>query len=74
MPIYIHELDDWPTFHWNDAQVAPLLAFVSRRQGRFVGRMEALGFDLRNEAVLETLTEDEVQATRFPKSNQTKKN
>lgn len=58
MPIYIHELDEWPQFHWDNSAVAPLLAAVSRRQGRLVGRMEALGFDLRNEAVLETLTED----------------
>lgn len=58
MPVYIHELDEWPQFRWDDSEIAPLLADVSRRQGRLVGRMEALGFDLRNEAVLETLTED----------------
>lgn len=58
MRTYIHELDDWPAFHWDDTRVAPLLASVSRKQGRLVGRMEALGFDLRNEAVLETLTAD----------------
>jgi Fic family protein len=58
MPIYIHELEEWPKFHWDESAVAPLLASVSRRQGRLVGRMEALGFDLRKEAVLEILTED----------------
>ena len=58
MRTYIHELDDWPAFHWDDTRIAPLLASVSRKQGRLVGRMEALGFDLRNEAVLETLTAD----------------
>jgi len=58
MPVYIHELDEWPQFSWDDSEIAPLLADVSRRQGRLLGRMEALGFDLRNEAVLETLTED----------------
>jgi Fic family protein len=58
MPIYIHELEEWPKFHWDESAVAPLLASVSRRQGRLVGRMEALGFDIRKEAVLEILTED----------------
>lgn len=58
MPVYIHELDEWPQFRWDDSEIAPLLADVSRRQGRLVGRMEALGFDLRSEAVLATLTED----------------
>jgi Fic family protein len=58
MPVYIHELDNWPQFFWDEAVIGPLLAGVSRQQGRLVGRMESLGFDLRNEAVLETLTED----------------
>jgi Fic family protein len=58
MPVYIHELENWPRFHWDETAITPLLATVSRRQGRLVGRMEALGFDLRNEAILETLTED----------------
>lgn len=58
MPVYIYELKDWPQFRWDQASIAPLLATASRHQGRLVGRMEALGFDLRNEAVLETLTED----------------
>lgn len=58
MPVYVHELEEWPRFHWDESTVAPLLASVSRRQGRLVGHMEALGFDLRNEAVLEILTED----------------
>lgn len=56
--IYIHELDDWPAFRWDRAAIASRLVTVSRAQGRLVGRMEALGFDLRTEAVLETLTED----------------
>ncbi|MCY3879798.1 MAG: Fic family protein [Rhodobacteraceae bacterium] len=58
MPVYIHELGNWPHFRWDHAAIAALLAKVSRSQGRLVGRMEALGFDLRNEAVLETLAED----------------
>jgi Fic family protein len=35
-----------------------MLASVRHRQGRLIGRMEALGFQLRAEAVLQTLTED----------------
>ncbi len=56
--IHLHEHPDWPRFHWNHEALANLLATVRYRQGRLFGRMEALGFDLRQEAMLRTLTED----------------
>src|SRR3954470_18202453 len=55
---YIHDLADWPAFRWNQENLARELAAVRHRQGRLIGRMEALGFRLREEAVLMTLTED----------------
>jgi len=56
--LYIYERPDWPTLHWRDDQIAQPLAAVRHRQGRLAGRMQALGFPLRSEAVLQTLTED----------------
>ena len=38
------------------------LAAARHKQGRLVGRMEALGFPLRNEAALQTLTEEVVKS------------
>jgi Fic family protein len=58
MTNYIHELPDWPAFRWNQENLARELAAVRHRQGRLIGRMQALGFRLREEAVLATLTED----------------
>ena len=55
---YIHQLPDWPRFRWDQQVLAKPLAAVRHQQGRLIGRMEALGFDLRQEAVLQTLTED----------------
>lgn len=55
---YIHECEDWPNFVWQDDVLATSLAHVRHRQGRLIGRMESLGFRLREEAVLRTLTED----------------
>lgn len=55
---YIHELPEWPRFYWNRERLAEPLAAVRHRQGRLVGRMEALGFPLRQEATLRTLTTD----------------
>ena len=62
MAIYIHKLKKWPKFHWDQEQLASQLAAVRHRQGRFVGRMEAFGFKLRAEAVLETLTEEVIKS------------
>lgn len=65
MPSYIHQLPDWPGFRWDDKALAGALAAVRHRQGRLVGRMEALGFPLRSEAVLQTLTEDVLKSSEI---------
>lgn len=61
--MYIHEHNDWPRFTWSHESIADALADARHRQGRLVGRMEALGFGLRQEAVLETITEDVVKSS-----------
>ena len=58
---YIHNLKDWPKFRWDKERIAERLTAVCHRQGRLIGRMEALGFPLRSEAVLQTLTADVVK-------------
>jgi Fic family protein len=65
MTIYIHQLDAWPNFQWDQKHVADLLAQVSRNQGRLLGRMESLGFQLRAEAVLQTLTDDVLKSSEI---------
>ena len=57
-------LPDWPSSHWDRQLIADQLAAVRHRQGRLVGRMEALGFSQRTEAQLETLTQDVLKSTR----------
>jgi Fic family protein len=61
--MYIHERKDWPRFHWNRELLAEPLADVRHRQGRLIGHMEALGFNLRQEAVLQTLTSDVLKSS-----------
>src|SRR5579864_5501985 len=63
--MYIHELKDWPRFHWSTDKIAEPLASVSRRQGRLIGHMEALGFKLQQEAVLQTLTADVLKSSEI---------
>ncbi len=55
---YIYQQNNWPNFTWNITELSDLLAEVRNKQGRLIGKMEALGFDLKNEAFLETLTTD----------------
>jgi Fic family protein len=65
MSTYIHELEGWPRFAWSSQALAQPLAAVRHRQGRLLGRMEALGFELRAEAVLQTLTEDVLKSSEI---------
>jgi Fic family protein len=63
--MYIHELKDWPAFRWNTDTLAESLAAIRHRQGRLIGHMEALGFDLRQEAILKTLTTDVLKSSEI---------
>jgi Fic family protein len=63
--MYIHELDDWPRFRWNNKTLAKLLAEVRHRQGLLIGHMGALGFNFRQEAVLQTLTADVLKSSEI---------
>ena len=62
---YIHELPNWPKLTWDQERLASRLAAVHLRQGRLLGRMEALGFKLREEAVLQTLTIDVLKSSEI---------
>lgn len=62
---YIHGLAGWPQFQWSDERLSARLAEVRHRQGRLIGRMEALGFELRAEASLQSLTEEVVKSSEI---------
>jgi len=62
---YIHQLAEWPKFRWSYESLAVPLAAVRHRQGRLIGRMDALGFQLRAEAVLQSLTEEVLKSSEI---------
>ncbi len=62
---YIHEFERWPQFKWSNDELLIKLGNVRHLQGKLVGKMEALGFDLRNEAVLQTMTLDILKSTEI---------
>ncbi len=63
--IYIHERAGWPGFRWDHARISAQLVNVRHRQGRHIGRMEGLGFQLRAEAVLDALTEEVLKSSEI---------
>ncbi|HEU4341199.1 MAG TPA: Fic family protein [Candidatus Binatia bacterium] len=65
MDRYIYELPNWPDFQWDQKRLAAPLAALRHRQGRLVGRMETLGFSLRGEATLRTLTLDVLKSSEI---------
>ena len=62
MDTYIYEHTNWPNFYWNEDLLIELLSEVSNLQGKLLGKAELLGFELRDEANLETLIQDIVQS------------
>ena len=65
MKTFIYQSDNWPNFTWRIDEFVNLLSEVRNLQGRVLGRMESLGFDLRNEATLENLTLDVLKTTEI---------
>jgi len=65
MKIYIHEKENWTDFTWDNKKVMIKLGEARNQQGRLLGKMESLGFDLQNEAVLNTLTLDVIKSSEI---------
>ena len=63
--MYIYEQIGWPNFLWNQDRIADLLIQLRHNQGRLIGGMESIGFHLREETVLQTLTQDVVKSSEI---------
>jgi Fic family protein len=65
MPIYIHQHKAWPAFTWDAELLATQVIRVRDLQGRLLGQMASIGFDLRNEANLSTMTLDVLRTSEI---------
>lgn len=65
MKVFIHQKDNWPNFTWQNDTIVNLLSEARNLQGRLVGKMETLGFDLRSDALLDTLTLDVLKSSEI---------
>ena len=63
--MYIWEQQEWPHLTWNDGRLLEPLAAARLKQGRLLGSMARLGFDLKLEAQLEALTEDVIKSSEI---------
>ena len=62
---FIHQHNHWPECTWDSSKFLSLLSEARNLQGKLVGKMEALGFDVRAEALLDTLTLDVVKSSEI---------
>lgn len=65
MAKYIYQYDNWPNFTWNEQEIQVLLGKVRHLQGMILGRMGALGFSVKEEAMLSTLTMDVLKSSEI---------
>jgi len=62
---FIYQHPEWPNFNWDQKKLITLLADVTHRQGRLLGRMEGLGFHLQTEATLKALTTEIIKSNEI---------
>ncbi|MBK5208295.1 MAG: Fic family protein [Flavobacteriaceae bacterium] len=65
MARYIYEYEKWPEFTWNDKQISVILGKVRHLQGKIFGQMGALGFSIKEETILSTLTLDVLKSSEI---------
>lgn len=63
--MYIYQNDQWPEFYWDQEKVLTLLSKVKLSQGLLLGKMESLGFRLREEAALDVLTQEILKSSEI---------
>ena len=63
--MYIWQQEQWPNFTWEYQNLAPLLTRAHSEQGRLRGKMEAMGFEYQDEAVLRALTDDVIKSSEI---------
>lgn len=63
--MYIYQHSDWPNFRWDNERVQPVLAPVIFKIGKLWGRMEHLGFQVQEQAILEVMTSDALKTSEI---------
>ncbi|MCQ2754888.1 MAG: Fic family protein [bacterium] len=62
---YIYQNPDWHKFTWCVEKVQNLLLEIKKSQGYLLGKMDALGFEIKNNATLQILTENIIKSSEI---------
>ena len=62
---YIYENPDWHSFRWCGDKIQKLLFDIKKAQGYLFGKMDSLGFDIKNNALLQVLTENIIKSSEI---------
>ncbi len=62
---YIYQQEDWPRFKWNEEKLSSLIIQLRHQQGRLIGGMESIGFQIKEETILQVLTQDVVKSSEI---------
>ena len=63
--MYIYEQKNWPKFAWDKELITKILGSVRHRQGKILGQMQALGFQIQEETMLKALTMDVMKSSEI---------
>ena len=62
---YIYQNPDWHNFIWHGEKIQKLLLDIKKAQGYLLGKMDVLGFDVKNNALLQVLTENIIKSSEI---------
>ena len=62
---YIYQNIDWHSFRWCGDKIQNLLFEIKKSQGYLLGKMDSLGFDVKNNALLQVLTENIIKSSEI---------
>ena len=65
MAKYIYQYENWPHFTWDEKQIQVILGKARHLQGKIFGQMGVLGFSVKEETVLNTLTVDVIKSSEI---------
>jgi Fic family protein len=62
---YIYQYSNWPDFTWDEKEIQVILGKVRHLQGKIFGQVSALGFSVKEETMLTTLTLDVLKSSEI---------
>jgi Fic family protein len=63
--MYIYQHKNWPDLYWDEQHITRELLTIRHQQGKLIGKMNALGFELQEQAHVEMRTMDIVKSSEI---------